>query len=592
MENQLLFKNTMADMRALSAAEITALTNGTYSGVQLLGYYQIGDTPDPINYYVSLTTDLDDGGSIISVGGLKLEHLFASKVNSIYFGIKPGEDYTQKINDFLVKVSNRGWAAEFSGGDYFVDATFNLNKGISIPSNSKIITSSKTRFITIPNSSGNYRCFSIINAENIEINRLVCIGDREDHIGNSGEWGIGLGILSSSNVSIGYLECNNFFGDGLYIGKFAVGTSSSSNIKIDTLKADNNMRQGLSIITVDGLYIDTAIVSNTNGLAPQAGVDIEPNHNTDILRNIYINNLCTDGNIGNGLIVIPTKLDDSSNFVDINIGSINSRKETAFSLQGSLPKRIQGVINIGSIISEKATGSAVYFRNTYNNLDCFIKKVVSIDANQNNLPTNFGSSIRIASDTGDTYFLDRIASKIRIADIDVVSNDNKIDRPILVAEFNRLSAEPSIDFDFGTLQYRGGRQEPAIISKSSRGIITNVIDVPNGITLVRSVRTPGQLSNKGATDASYITLNPYFSGYQLTLKVVEPYNFGIQNQNNFRICGYEDVTSANLISNRIGDRVTIEYIQDNTWAIVEVVGKWTMMDISGNSYTFGPPVLI
>lgn len=38
----------MAAMRSLSAAEITALQNGTYEGVHLLGYYTKGDTPVPI----------------------------------------------------------------------------------------------------------------------------------------------------------------------------------------------------------------------------------------------------------------------------------------------------------------------------------------------------------------------------------------------------------------------------------------------------------------------------------------------------------------------------------------------------------------
>jgi hypothetical protein len=45
MANQFLIKETMAAMRGLSAAEITALQNGTYEGVQLLGYYEKGDAP-------------------------------------------------------------------------------------------------------------------------------------------------------------------------------------------------------------------------------------------------------------------------------------------------------------------------------------------------------------------------------------------------------------------------------------------------------------------------------------------------------------------------------------------------------------------
>ncbi|WP_158655577.1 hypothetical protein [Sphingobacterium sp. HMA12] len=48
MASQFLIKETMADMKALSAAEITALQNGTYDGVQLVGYYEKGDTPAPI----------------------------------------------------------------------------------------------------------------------------------------------------------------------------------------------------------------------------------------------------------------------------------------------------------------------------------------------------------------------------------------------------------------------------------------------------------------------------------------------------------------------------------------------------------------
>lgn len=51
MTNQFLIKNTMADMRSLSACEITLLQSGCYAGVELLGYYEKGDTPAPITYF-------------------------------------------------------------------------------------------------------------------------------------------------------------------------------------------------------------------------------------------------------------------------------------------------------------------------------------------------------------------------------------------------------------------------------------------------------------------------------------------------------------------------------------------------------------
>lgn len=88
MANQFIIKNTLADIRTLSAAELTALTNGTYDGLRLLGYHQANDTPCPIDYYISNTTEQDNAGSVIAVGGKKLEHKFTQQIDSRYFGTK------------------------------------------------------------------------------------------------------------------------------------------------------------------------------------------------------------------------------------------------------------------------------------------------------------------------------------------------------------------------------------------------------------------------------------------------------------------------------------------------------------------------
>ncbi|WP_398452195.1 hypothetical protein AB3466_14045 [Sphingobacterium thalpophilum] len=76
MANQFLIKETMDAMRNLSATEIDGLkgNNPIYAGVQLLGYYEKGDTPAPLIYYPAPTTPdpgPDDGGSVISVGQIQ-----------------------------------------------------------------------------------------------------------------------------------------------------------------------------------------------------------------------------------------------------------------------------------------------------------------------------------------------------------------------------------------------------------------------------------------------------------------------------------------------------------------------------------------
>src|SRR5699024_8675853 len=80
-----LEKDTMQDVRDLSTTEILLLKWGYYLGVKLNGYYVKGDTPTPIEYFLSDTTDEDDGGSIIQVGDVKIEHIFEGSIHTAYF---------------------------------------------------------------------------------------------------------------------------------------------------------------------------------------------------------------------------------------------------------------------------------------------------------------------------------------------------------------------------------------------------------------------------------------------------------------------------------------------------------------------------
>jgi len=145
MAKQFLIKNTMADMRNLCACEIAELQDGTYLGVQLLGYYQSGDTPDPINYYLFSTTDADDGGSIVEASTIKLHHDFLGFVNVKYFGAKgnwnsstqTGADDTvsfQKALDYLNQYKNvrkgQGRCLFIPNGAYLIASL--LIPGISV----------------------------------------------------------------------------------------------------------------------------------------------------------------------------------------------------------------------------------------------------------------------------------------------------------------------------------------------------------------------------------------------------------------------------------------------------------------------------
>ncbi|WP_418360522.1 hypothetical protein [Sphingobacterium detergens] len=136
MANQFLVKETMAAMRGLSAAEITALQNGTYEGVQLLGYYQKGDTPAPIIYYLApLTPDPgpDDGGSVIAIQSIKLIHKFEHTIHVAYFGASSSNSDNTPYYNHLINHIKDGQTIEFKGGEIYkgnfhaVGKSFNVN---------------------------------------------------------------------------------------------------------------------------------------------------------------------------------------------------------------------------------------------------------------------------------------------------------------------------------------------------------------------------------------------------------------------------------------------------------------------------------
>ncbi|WP_433902811.1 hypothetical protein [Sphingobacterium puteale] len=90
MANQFLIKNSMQEMRELSASEIAGLQgeNPVYSGIQLMGYYKQGDTPAPIIYYPTIRSLVDNGGSFIVIQNIKLESIFKEGIDASYFGYK------------------------------------------------------------------------------------------------------------------------------------------------------------------------------------------------------------------------------------------------------------------------------------------------------------------------------------------------------------------------------------------------------------------------------------------------------------------------------------------------------------------------
>lgn len=180
------------------------------------------------------------------------------------------------------------------------------DKGLDIPNNTLLVFNVKSLIKLSPSSKTNYQILRIHNKKNIEIYSPKIVGDRYQHLNTKGEWGMGISIVSSTNINIYNANIRNCWGDGIYLGQNRGITNK--DIKILYGLIDNNRRNGISVISVDGLEISNLIISNTNGTSPESGLDFEPNNNNEMLNNITVNNLYTYNNKTNGVVFYLARL--------------------------------------------------------------------------------------------------------------------------------------------------------------------------------------------------------------------------------------------------------------------------------------------
>lgn len=210
------------------------------------------------------------------------------------------------------------------------------DKGLDIQSDQIILFQHNSKLKLEASSKTNYEILRIKNKRNIKIYSPVIEGDRDIHLTNIGEWGMGISIVSSSNILIVDLHVSKCWGDGIYIGQ---DSQINNNIVLKYGVVDNNRRNGISVISVNGLDISNFVVSNSNGTNPQAGLDFEPNSIKEDLKSINISDSYFFNNKRFGIIVNTSQLINSAKTIDLILNNVKvSNSETGFAYVSSQKK--------------------------------------------------------------------------------------------------------------------------------------------------------------------------------------------------------------------------------------------------------------
>ncbi|MFC1607824.1 right-handed parallel beta-helix repeat-containing protein [Candidatus Latescibacterota bacterium] len=130
------------------------------------------------------------------------------------------------------------------------------------------------------------------------------------------EWRMVLGLYSCNNVKISGLKLKDSGGDGIYLGVNGK-QMYCRDIHIKDVVCDNNHRQGISVISAENLLIEDCTLKNTWGTPPEGGIDLEPNHANEKMKNCIIRNCTIENNNGAGIIVYLRPLSAKSEDVSI-----------------------------------------------------------------------------------------------------------------------------------------------------------------------------------------------------------------------------------------------------------------------------------
>ena len=267
-----------------------------------------------------------------------------------------GTDETSKIQTALSALGTSIGKLTFeSGKTYLIGSALNVStkKDFTIEGNNSEI---KVKDGT-PTSGGSGIIFT--KCENFTVQNLVVNGNRSGRT-PAEAYAHSIILRGSSLFSFSNVTGKNAVCDGFYVSAYTASDAEtvSRNGLFLNCKGDNCFRQGMSVINGHHLYVIGGEYTNTNGTAPEAGIDIEANSGTCEPSNmdITVRNSKFSGNAGFGVTVCSLgssrniTIEDSS-FSENDDGGVNLGSEyslVANNFFEDFSQSVRGIVDIPS----------------------------------------------------------------------------------------------------------------------------------------------------------------------------------------------------------------------------------------------------
>jgi polygalacturonase len=183
-------------------------------------------------------------------------------------------DDTAAFQAAIDALPDTGGTVRVPAGNYMIDAT----RSIHLRSNMKLEMADDAQLTALPNARKRYHVLKVWRVHDVQISGGRIVGDRDQHQGSEGEWGYGINISASRNVTVEGTHLSGCWGDGMWIGALGKGPTLelSTDVTVRNVVSTNNRRQGLSMGPCRHVRILDCTFSDTHGTKPEAGIDLEP----------------------------------------------------------------------------------------------------------------------------------------------------------------------------------------------------------------------------------------------------------------------------------------------------------------------------
>lgn len=260
------------------------------------------------------------------------------------------------------------------------------------------------------------------------------------------EWRHVLCIMSSVNIKVYGLTLAESGGDGIYLGS-ARGTWPNRDIHIKDVVCDKNYRQGISVISAENLLIEDTVMRDTAGTPPAAGIDFEPNHKVERLKNCVMRDCLTENNQGDGYEFYLPNLTRESEPVSVLIENCRSSGDhvAARVITGNTEEEaVRGGITFDDCVFEKSkrNGVMVARKPAFGMKLAFDRCVIADCAATTNIYPDILFSNRIADEWPmGGIRLDRMTIRQPVARPWLVCQNNAVDSETVTALTGRVTVE-------------------------------------------------------------------------------------------------------------------------------------------------------